>query len=88
MNQKAQNKENENIIYVVRYQQKIECQTFSGIYNFYKTQSSAQKGLQRLIDFYSRLGYTTEHKEDDFVKLTDNHDGTLKAYVAPQYIEP
>lgn len=88
MSKKSQNKENENLIYVVRYQQKIEGQTLSGIYNFYKTHLSAQKGLQRLTDFYSRLGYTTEHKEDDFVKLTDNYDGILKAYVSPQYIEP
>ena len=88
MDQKAQNKKNENLIYVVRYQQKIEGQTLSGIYNFYRTRLSAQKGLQRLTYFYSRLGYTTEHTEDDFVKLTDNHDGFLKAYVSPQYIEP
>lgn len=88
MSKKAQNKENENIIYVVRYQQKIEGQVLIGVFNFYKTHLSAQKCLQRLTDFYSRLGYTTEHKEDDFVKLTDNYDGILKAYVSPQYIEP
>lgn len=88
MSKKAQNKENENIIYVVRYQQKIEGQVLIGVFNFYKTHLSAQKCLQRLTDFYTPLDYTIEHKEDDFVNLTDSHDGSLKIYVSPEYIEP
>lgn len=88
MSKQAQNKENENIIYVLRYQQKIEGQILIGVYNFFKTHLSAQKRLQKLTDFYCSLGYTIEHKENDFVNLTDSHDGSLKIYVSPEYIEP
>ena len=88
MDQKAQNKENENTIYVIRYQQKFEGLTLSGINSFYRTQPSAQKGLLKLTDFYSRIGYAIENKQADLVNLTDSHDGSLKIYVSPEYIEP
>lgn len=84
----TQNKENENTIYVIRYQQKFEGLTLSGINSFYKTQSSAQKELLKLTDFYLRIGYTIKNKQDDIVNLTDSHDGSLKIYVSPEYIEP
>lgn len=88
MNQQEQKKEIENIIYAIRYQQIIEGQTLMGIFNFYKTQLSAQKGLQKLTDYYTHLGYTIEYKEEEYVKLTDNHNGSQTIYVSPQYIEP
>lgn len=44
--------------------------------------------MERNTFFYSRIGYAIENKQADLVNLTDSHDGSLKIYVSPEYIEP
>lgn len=88
MEQKQLSKENENIIYAVKYQQTIDGLFFHGIKGYYQTQSSAQNRLREAINECSSLGYTLEKDSETEAYLSDTLGGTLKLNVAQIIIEP